>query len=79
MESLKEKHYIITRDQFNIICNLIYRIEGYKESIQDLCSSKKPDIFYGFKLGEIYENISDIYVDLENLQGDIEKTESSKI
>lgn len=76
MNMSENKSYTLSEDQYNILCRLIYRIEGYKESIQELCLNEKPNIFYGFKLGEIHENVSDIYVDLENLIDEVKKTRS---
>ncbi len=66
-----EKKYLITQDQFDNINHYQRMFEINAELINNLCSSEKDDVVYGFKLGEIYTHLRTCFIEMMSLESEI--------
>ncbi len=74
MGILAENTYIITQEQLQDIEYFKRMFELNAELIQDLCSSEKDDVVYGFELGKIHTNLRQHFAAMMELEGEIRKT-----
>ena len=65
------KKYIINQEQLSQIEHYKDMFKFHAEMIQGLCNSEKPDISYGFELGQVYTNLTNYYVEMMNLESEI--------
>jgi len=69
------KRYYISEDQFETIYHQTRMFEYNAEQIEELCSSEKDDIVYGFELGEIHTNLRNCFAEMLKLEEEILKQE----
>lgn len=67
----KEKYYI-TQKQLNQIKRFKSMFELNADSIRELCKSEREDIFYGFELGNIHSHLRDCFIEIMELESEIE-------
>lgn len=51
------KTYTITEQQLSKLKDKKYDISESVDTIKGLCESEKPDIYYGFELGQIWNKL----------------------
>jgi len=51
----------------------MFRLEA--DNIQDLCSSEKDDVVYGFELGKIYSHLEKCFFEMGDLEDEIKNQE----
>lgn len=44
------------------------QLEGAAEDILNLCSDKRPDIVYGFELGQIYKHLRACFLEMAKIK-----------
>jgi hypothetical protein len=63
--------YLISQEQLERIKHFQRMFELNARIIQDLCSSEKDDVVYGFKLGEVHSHLRQCFLDMAALEGEI--------
>jgi hypothetical protein len=63
--------YLISEEQLERIEHFQRMFELNAKTIQDLCSSEKADVVYGFKLGEVHSHLRQCFLDMITLEDEI--------
>mgnify|MGYP000300027555 CR=1 FL=1 len=69
------RQYIITQEQLDSIEHYKRMFEVNASYINDLCSSEKEDIVYGFELGQRYTHLRECFMAMMELESEIRKQE----
>jgi hypothetical protein len=56
--------YVINRDDLRIFEHYAEMFRLNAERINELCSSEKDDVVYGFELGQIHSHMRDCFVEM---------------
>lgn len=70
-------HYI-TEEQFNQIKRAKEQFDLCSERLLNICSLESPDIHYGFMMGQTYAQMRDMFIEMMDLQFEIEKQKIDK-
>jgi hypothetical protein len=65
--------YEISKEQYDTLVYVKQMIEVHKDTIFHLCAKEQDDIRYGFELGLINANLSQLHTDLIFLLSDVKK------
>ena len=66
-----EQKYLITEDQLEQLEHYKRMFELNAELIQDLCSSERDDVVYGFELGKIHSQLRNCFIKMMELESKI--------
>jgi len=75
---MEEKKYWITQEQFNLISHYKRMFELHAESIQNLCSTERDDIVYGFELGGTHSHLRQCFMEMMELESEIMQQKCSE-
>lgn len=65
--------YLISEEQLDKIEHYKRMFELNAEKIQSLCNSEKDDVVYGFVLGQMYSHLRECFVEMMELESEIQK------
>jgi len=65
------KGYLVTQEQLEKIEHYKRMFEVNAEIVQELCSSERDDIVYGFNLGKLHSHLRQCFIEMMELEHEI--------